>query len=101
MAKALSAAGFATYVLDIRGHGGSGRKGQIAYIGQLEDDLTDFMHAVSPSAPATLAGFSSGGGFAVRDFAETANAVFRQAMGNKQPRARPPAQRQSRSGRSR
>ena len=40
--------------------------GQIAYIGQLENDLTDFMHAVSPPAPVTLAGFSSGGGFAVR-----------------------------------
>lgn len=66
MAKALSAAGFATYALDIRGHGGSRRKGQIAYIGQLEDDLTDFMHAVSPPAPVTLAGFSSGGGFALR-----------------------------------
>jgi alpha-beta hydrolase superfamily lysophospholipase len=37
MAKALSAAGFATYALEIRGHGGSGRKGQIAYIEQLED----------------------------------------------------------------
>src|SRR5436190_21289497 len=60
MAKALSAAGFATYALDIRGHGGSGRKGQIAYIGQLEDDLTDFVHALSPPAPVTLAGFSSG-----------------------------------------
>ena len=66
MAKALSAVGFATYALDIRGHGGSGRKGQIAYIGQLEDDLTDFMHAVLPPQPVTLAGFSSGGGFAVR-----------------------------------
>jgi non-heme chloroperoxidase len=66
MAKALSAAGFVTYALDIRGHGGSGRKGQIGYIGQLEDDLTDFMHAVSPPAPVTLAGFSSGGGFALR-----------------------------------
>ena len=66
MAKALSAAGFATYALDIRGHGGSGRKGQIAYIGQLEDDLADFMKAVSPQAPVTLAGFSSGGGLAVR-----------------------------------
>lgn len=66
MAKALSAAGFATYALDIRGHGGSGRKGQIAYVGQLEDDLTDFMHAVSPPEPVTLAGFSSGGGFVVR-----------------------------------
>ena len=66
MAKAFSAAGFTTYALDVRGHGGSGRKGQIAYIRQLEDDLTDFMHAVSPPLPVTLAGFSSGGGFAVR-----------------------------------
>ena len=62
MAKELSAAGFTTYALDIRGHGGSGDKGQIGYIGQLEDDLTDFMRAVSPPAPVTLAGFSSGGG---------------------------------------
>jgi alpha-beta hydrolase superfamily lysophospholipase len=66
MAKALSAAGYPVYALDIRGHGGSGRKGQIAYIGQLEDDLADFMQAVSPPKPVTLAGFSSGGGFAVR-----------------------------------
>ena len=66
MAKAFSAAGFTTYALDIRGHGGSGDKGQIGYIGQLEDDLTDFMRAVSPPAPVTLAGFSSGGGFALR-----------------------------------
>jgi non-heme chloroperoxidase len=66
MAKALSAAGYPTYALDIRGHGGSGRKGQIAYIGQLEDDLADFMGAVSPPKPVTLAGFSSGGGFVVR-----------------------------------
>src|SRR5215475_6471596 len=66
MAKALSAAGYRVYALDIRGHGASGRKGQIAYIGQLEDDLADFMHAVSPPAPVTLAGFSSGGGFALR-----------------------------------
>jgi alpha-beta hydrolase superfamily lysophospholipase len=66
MAKELSAAGYTTYALDIRGHGGSGDKGQIGYIGQLEDDLTDFMRAVSPSPPVTLAGFSSGGGFALR-----------------------------------
>src|ERR1700736_2906155 len=66
MAKDLSAAGFTTYALDIRGHGGPGAKGQIGYIGQLEDDLADFMRAVSPPAPVTLAGFSSGGGFALR-----------------------------------
>ena len=66
MAKAFSAAGYRVFALDIRGHGASGRKGQIAYIGQLEDDLADFMHAVSPPKPVTLAGFSSGGGFAIR-----------------------------------
>ncbi len=66
MAKAFSAAGYSTFALDIRGHGASGRKGQIAYIGQLEDDLADFIHAVSPPQPVTLAGFSSGGGFAIR-----------------------------------
>jgi non-heme chloroperoxidase len=66
MAKALSADGYQVYALDIRGHGASGRKGQIAYIGQLEDDLVDFMHAVSPPKPVTLAGFSSGGGFVIR-----------------------------------
>lgn len=66
IAKAFSAAGYPAYALDIRGHGPSGRKGQIANIGQLEDDLADFMHAVSPPQPVTLAGFSSGGGFAVR-----------------------------------
>lgn len=80
MAKALSAAGFATYALDIRGHGGSGRKGQIAYIGQLEDDLTDFMHAVSPPAPVTLAGFSSGGGFAVRFAASSRQQLFQSYL---------------------
>lgn len=80
MAKALSAAGFATYALDIRGHGGSGHKGQIAYIGQLEDDLTDFMHAVSPPAPVTLAGFSSGGGFAVRFAASSRQQLFQSYL---------------------
>jgi alpha-beta hydrolase superfamily lysophospholipase len=80
MAKALSAAGFATYALDIRGHGGSGSKGQIAYIGQLEDDLTDFMHAVSPPMPVTLAGFSSGGGFAVRFAASNRQQLFQSYL---------------------
>jgi len=40
MAKAFSAAGFTTYALDVRGHGGSGRKGQIAYIGLLTAQQT-------------------------------------------------------------
>src|SRR5205085_7243323 len=39
MAKGFTAAGYAAYSLDIRGHGGSGAKGRISHIGQLEEDL--------------------------------------------------------------
>ena len=66
MAKAFSAAGFAAYALDMRGHGNSGSKGDIAYVGQLEDDLQDFVRSAPIAQPATLVGFSSGGGFAMR-----------------------------------
>ena len=66
LAKAFAAAGYAAYALDVRGHGESGVKGSIAYVGQLEDDLEDFMRSVKPVGPATLAGFSSGGGFVLR-----------------------------------
>lgn len=66
MATALAAAGFQVYALDIRGHGHSGAKGHIAYVGQLESDLAAFMRVVNPPKPATLVGFSAGGGFALR-----------------------------------
>ncbi|MDE1011324.1 MAG: alpha/beta hydrolase [Paraburkholderia fungorum] len=66
LAKALAAAGYDVYVPDMRGHGESGKKGTIAYIGQLEDDLSDFIDALQPAGPRTLVGFSSGGGFALR-----------------------------------
>ncbi|MEY2562277.1 MAG: non-heme chloroperoxidase [Verrucomicrobiota bacterium] len=66
MAKGFAAAGYATYALDIRGHGGSGLKGHITYIGQLEDDLEDFGRATKLAQPSTLIGFSSGGGFVLR-----------------------------------
>jgi alpha-beta hydrolase superfamily lysophospholipase len=66
MAKAFAAAGYTAYALDIRGHGESGTKGHIGYVGQLEDDLEDFLRSVKPAAPTTLAGFSSGGGFVLR-----------------------------------
>jgi non-heme chloroperoxidase len=66
MAKAFAAAGYAAYALDIRGHGESGIKGHIAYVGQLEDDLEDFVRSVKTAQPTTLAGFSSGGGFVLR-----------------------------------
>jgi alpha-beta hydrolase superfamily lysophospholipase len=66
MAKGLAAAGYDTYALDIRGHGQSGVKGHIAYVGQLEDDMEDFVHAIKLAQPCTLVGFSSGGGFVLR-----------------------------------
>ena len=66
VAKGFAAAGYNTFTLDIRGHGRSGTKGRIGYIGQLEDDIADFIAAVKPAQPATLAGFSSGGGFVLR-----------------------------------
>jgi alpha-beta hydrolase superfamily lysophospholipase len=66
LAKAFAAAGYDAYALDIRGHGASGTKGRIDYIGQLEDDLSAFAGSVLLTKPATLVGFSSGGGFVLR-----------------------------------
>jgi alpha-beta hydrolase superfamily lysophospholipase len=69
LADALAARGIETYAPDIRGHGGSGTRGDIAYVGQLEDDLADLVAVVrktSPNQPLTLLGHSAGGGFALR-----------------------------------
>ena len=66
LARAFASAGYDAYALDIRGHGASGVKGTIDYVGQLEDDLEAFVNTVRPARPATLAGFSSGGGFVLR-----------------------------------
>jgi non-heme chloroperoxidase len=76
MAKGFAAAGYATYALDIRGHGESGAKGRIAYVGQLEDDMEDFVHSVKPGQPSTLVGFSSGGGFVLRFAADARQKLF-------------------------
>jgi|tagenome__1003787_1003787.scaffolds.fasta_scaffold20905723_4 pimeloyl-ACP methyl ester carboxylesterase len=69
LSKALAARGVETYAPDIRGHGASGTRGDIVYLGQLEDDLSDLIAEIrktSPGASLTLIGFSSGGGFALR-----------------------------------
>lgn len=66
LAMTLAGAGYAVNALDVRGHGASGRKGSISYVGQIEDDISDFLDKVRPAAPLTLLGFSSGGGFALR-----------------------------------
>ena len=69
LSQALAAHGVETFVVDIRGHGTSGTRGDIGYVGQLEDDLADFVAVLRntvPSAPLTLVGHSSGGGFTLR-----------------------------------
>ena len=69
MARAINRAGATVYALDVRGHGESGRRGDIDYIGQLEDDVADFIHCLRPARTAmvyTLAGFSAGGAFTLR-----------------------------------
>ena len=66
MAESFAADGYAAYALDIRGHGQSGVKGRIAHIGQLEEDMEDFVRAIKLAQPSTLVGFSSGGGFVLR-----------------------------------
>jgi alpha-beta hydrolase superfamily lysophospholipase len=69
LSGALAARGVETWAIDVRGHGTSGTRGDIAYVGQLEDDLADFVAVVrksAPTAPLTLIGHSAGGGFALR-----------------------------------
>jgi len=69
LAQSLRAAGVTAYVLDIRGHGGSGRRGDIDYIGQIDDDLADFVSQLGPARRGetrTLVGFSGGAGFSIR-----------------------------------
>jgi alpha-beta hydrolase superfamily lysophospholipase len=69
LAKALQAAGTTVYAMDVRGRGGSGTPGDIAYVGQLEDDLADvtqLLREKHPAASVSLVGYSSGAGFVLR-----------------------------------
>jgi non-heme chloroperoxidase len=71
LAAAISLGGAAKVVLpNLRGHYQSGRhRGDIEYVGQLEDDLDDlidFLRAEHHDGPITLGGHSSGGGLAIR-----------------------------------
>jgi pimeloyl-ACP methyl ester carboxylesterase len=61
--------GYADVIVpDLRGHGTApGRRGDVDYIGQLEDDLADLIAAVAkPDQPVIMGGHSSGGGLVVR-----------------------------------
>jgi alpha-beta hydrolase superfamily lysophospholipase len=76
LAQALAAQGFVVDALDMRGHSSSGPRGHIAYIGQLEDDVADFIQAVPHAGSNTLLGHSSGGGFVLRFAASAQQALF-------------------------
>ncbi|MDN4983535.1 alpha/beta fold hydrolase [Bradyrhizobium arachidis] len=69
LTAAMAAHGVETWALDTRGHGASGTRGDIGYVGQLEDDLVDFVAHVrksAPNLPLTLIGHSAGAGFSLR-----------------------------------
>lgn len=73
LALVLHDAGVNVLVPDLRGHGWNRPHGDIAYVGQLDDDLTDFIATQKPrfrTSEWTAVGFSSGGGFTLRIAAE-------------------------------
>jgi alpha-beta hydrolase superfamily lysophospholipase len=79
VANALAGAGITAVALDVRGHGASGTRGDIAYLGQLDDDLADLLadlRKANPESKFALVGHSSGGGFALRVAAEPLGAAF-------------------------
>ncbi len=83
LSKALRAEGFSVYAPDMRGHGGTGRRGDIDYAGQLDDDLADllaFVQGRHPGAPVVLLGLSSGGGFALHAAASTVGGQFERTV---------------------
>jgi len=83
LGHALAADGVTAYALDIRGQGQSGARGDIAYIGQQEDDAADFLAHIAadaPSAPRILIGHSSGGGFALKLAASPQGAPFARTI---------------------
>jgi alpha-beta hydrolase superfamily lysophospholipase len=83
LADALAARGVETYAPDIRGHGGSGTRGDIGYPGQLENDLEDLVALVrktQPNEPITLLGHSAGGGFALRVASSPIRELFARAV---------------------
>ena len=79
VALALAKAGCVAVAVDARGHGASGTRGDIGYVGQLEDDLADLvaqLRETYPKARLSLVGHSASGGFALRVAAAPVGASF-------------------------
>jgi alpha-beta hydrolase superfamily lysophospholipase len=69
IAKRLATDNFMVVTPDVRGHGSSGTRGDIGYLGQLDNDLQDLLVELRRQhrdARFSLLGFSAGGGFALR-----------------------------------
>lgn len=69
VARALQKAGIDAIAPDMRGHGGSGTTGDIGYVGQLEDDVTDLLaecDRLGLGKRRIVIGHSAGGGFILR-----------------------------------
>ena len=74
LALALQRAGVTALVPDLRGHGANRPHGDVAYVGQLDDDLADFINREKSefaTSKWTILGFSSGAAFALRFAADT------------------------------
>lgn len=83
LAKALAAQNMTVYTLDMRGHGGSGRRGDLDYPAQLDDDMSEivaFVKKQHPNVPLVLAGFSAGGGFSLHTAATPTGKSFERVV---------------------
>lgn len=68
LAAALADRGITAYAIDIRGHGETGRRGDVDHLGQPSEDIADmlkFIEANHTAKPISLVGFSAGGGLAL------------------------------------